>query len=414
MEATLYKKLLPVIIDNWKYIIFSPFSKKFISLSKEQFNNIDDLSSQIDTNMLWKFDQNVYKEWQLTIVTTNKCNLWCKYCYEDAWAWESISYETAIKWVDYIFSRSDKPIKILFHWWEPTLCMDLIEGVFNHIKTNYWNRKFQLHLITNGIFNDAIVETFKKINIAVTISCDWYPAIQNYNRPLRQGWDSAGIVESNILKLKEKWIPLQILSIITDKSVNKLDEIIKYFHNLWVDRIRLEPLIEEWRATQCHLNQPDWELFGINFIKALDLAKDLGVTLTQSSLFHLIDPVFTFCSCEKWNNITILPDNRIALCHELNAANEYQINTRVIGEYKDWKINIDMDRINKYDEKTNIENNKECAQCFAKLICGWGCPTRNMSKTNKLWELNENLCKLRKKIIKEFILRTYHNSLDDK
>jgi hypothetical protein len=33
------------------------------------------------------------------------------------------------------------------------------------------------------------------------------------------------------------------------------------------------------------------------------------------------------------------------------------------------------------------------------LICWWGCPTRNMSENNKLWELNENLCKMRKKII---------------
>jgi hypothetical protein len=32
-------------------------------------------------------------------------------------------------------------------------------------------------------------------------------------------------------------------------------------------------------------------------------------------------------------------------------------------------MEINTDKINKYDEKNNVENNKECINCFAKLIC---------------------------------------------
>jgi hypothetical protein len=39
MKTSLYNKLLPIIINNEKIIIYSPFSRKIVELSEQQFND---------------------------------------------------------------------------------------------------------------------------------------------------------------------------------------------------------------------------------------------------------------------------------------------------------------------------------------------------------------------------------------
>lgn len=381
-------------------------------IDKDKIHDKDVYQKLLKNNFFWKIKKES-EDGHLTLVVTNNCNLWCKYCYENAWLGKTITFELAKAAIDDLAKKTNDPIKILFHWGEPTIAISLIKEIYDYIENVYADREYRMHLITNGVFSHETFKILKEINIAVTISCDWYPEIQDKNRPLKDWNNSSIIVENNIKNFINAWLPLQVMVIITDQTVNKMWKIIKYFHSLWVTRIRIEPLISEWRASYCSLNPPDWRIFADNFMNAIQLAKELGITLTHSSLFYIASPTYTFCSCGRWNNLTLLPDWRVALCHEINAANEYQIATRIIGRYdpKQKYIEIDRKKVNDFDKKVNVISNKSCSQCPVKRICWWWCPTRNMSGNNTLWWLNKNLCKMRQEIIKQCIVKMYKESI---
>ena len=48
-----------------------------------------------------------------------------------------------------------------------------------------------------------------------------------------------------------------------------------------------------------------------------------------------------------------------------------------------------------------------CVECFAAPICGGGCPTRNMTVTGVVGTLDDNLCRMRKKILRGVLTKMY-------
>ena len=72
----------------------------------------------------------------ITLVTTNRCNLRCKYCYQDREDKTDMSWEIAKAGLDLLFEASrermaqtNKPesLTVLFYGGEPVLTFDLME-----------------------------------------------------------------------------------------------------------------------------------------------------------------------------------------------------------------------------------------------------------------------------------------------
>ena len=107
--------------------------------------------------------------------------------------------------------------------------------------------------------------------------------------------------------------------------------------------------------------------------------------------------------------MTVGVDGTVLMCHEVNDASETERMLRTVGSYDRARrtFNICPEKMNHYESITCKENNAACVDCFAALICGGGCPTRNMSVTGVVGTLDDNLCKMRKRIIRGILTKMY-------
>jgi len=109
----------------------------------------------------------------LTLHTTNKCNLACDYCFVPHGK-ISMTKEIAFKAIE-LASAGSKSTGILFYGGEPLLEKELIYSVVEHCAKieKDTGHKFSYKITTNGILLDEdFLKYSQKINMAIGFSCD--------------------------------------------------------------------------------------------------------------------------------------------------------------------------------------------------------------------------------------------------
>jgi uncharacterized protein len=193
----------------------------------------------------------------ISLVVTRNCNLWCLYCFARGWEENNnMSFASAKKLIDKLMINQQlKHIKITFFWWEPTLNPLLIKQVINYCN-DIKDKKFSYHITTNWITSTNMLDFLVNNNVWITISSDWYPEIQDKNRPLKNWLKSSIILEKNIKYLIQKWKVFKVRVTVTVDIVEKMKDIAEYFYALWCEIIHFEPMNTSGRWDL--LASPDW------------------------------------------------------------------------------------------------------------------------------------------------------------
>lgn len=97
---------------------------------------------------------------QFTIVWSNKCNLTCDYCcvYDSLNKGSSLSIEDAVKFFEWqlpLYSKEEEHV-VEFFGGEPTLHMDEIRALMNHLELYFSDYNLSYRIYTNCIFNKTI------------------------------------------------------------------------------------------------------------------------------------------------------------------------------------------------------------------------------------------------------------------
>lgn len=97
---------------------------------------------------------------QFTIVWSNKCNLTCDYCcvYDSLNKGSSLSIEDAVKFFEWqlpLYSKEEEHV-VEFFGGEPTLHMDEIRALMNHLELYFSDYNLRYRIYTNCIFNKTI------------------------------------------------------------------------------------------------------------------------------------------------------------------------------------------------------------------------------------------------------------------
>ncbi len=121
-----------------------------------------------------------------TICVTQKCNLNCRYCYQQHDG-KSISFETAKRCIDEIFQKdavnADR-IEINFIGGEPLLQFDLLKELYEYTKATY-EKDFYFFTTTNGTLLDEGMKSWfseHKKTFILGLSLDGDKEIHDYNR----------------------------------------------------------------------------------------------------------------------------------------------------------------------------------------------------------------------------------------
>ena len=166
----------------------------------------------------------------LTVLPNNMCNFSCYYCYSAKGRNNSqLELKNLKVAIDYFFSNKEtipqKTLTISFMGGgEPMLSWDCVESgiLYARKMAKEKSRRLNIRIITNGsILDNKHLQFFKDNSVDVSVSFEILPEIQDSQRKHYE------LVSSNIKRLIDYGIPLQINSTITKENVHRMEEMIE-------------------------------------------------------------------------------------------------------------------------------------------------------------------------------------------
>lgn len=192
---------------------------------------------------------------RMMLSVTHRCNLACSYCYAGHATPSTMSLATAHKAVDFAFAHaaSNEPIEFSFGGGEPLLCVDLLKATITYIRDQQarYHQPVRLQITTNGTICDAgLLQWLQAEAIALTISLDGPPEVQNRYRSFRHGEGSFAIVKANLAWALAELPTVQVNTVYGPEMLPFLPEVVAYLVELGVRALQLLPdLSATWPDT---------------------------------------------------------------------------------------------------------------------------------------------------------------------
>lgn len=188
---------------------------------------------------------------------------------------------------------------------------------------------------------------------------------------------------------------------ITDFSVDYMEKIVEWLHTLGGNQIQFEPISIAGRATLStkgdSLTRPSVQEFAKNLKLSILKAASLGVSVTNSSFMNLMNPPSEFCDGNIKHRFAVSYTGDVTTCVEVQDQCHPVYNEFVVGkyDYKQESIVFHKDRRSRACSKCNFSTQDlTCSTCFARPICGGGCPVRNYHTTGDSGEVDPYRCEL--------------------
>ena len=180
-----------------------------------------------------------------TLLVTQRCNLECDYCYIGKGP-SRMSVDVATRVVDFAFRRTpqSEKIEIGFFGGEPLLELPLIEEIACLVRSQpgYTPERVGLTVVTNGTpVTVRALDLLCRHDIALGISCDGPPDLQDRHRRFRDGRGTGARVEAAIRQALERFPAVMVNAVYGPDTVRELPRSVEYFARLGVRQIYLSP-----------------------------------------------------------------------------------------------------------------------------------------------------------------------------
>lgn len=191
-------------------------------------------------------------------------------------------------------------------------------------------------------------------------------------------------------------------------------ETVRYFADLGLQTLHFEPITKAGRgkADDINLKRATLEEYLSNYISALDVARETNISIISSSYMNFLAPSQKFCDAMAGSRLVGSYSGDITCCVEVqDSCHPYSANA-IVGRVLPQTsiINFDNEKYEKLLRNSNIEQNEDCKECFAKYCCGGGCPVKNYYYSG-CETADSYRCSLTKGILKNVLNRIYKESL---
>lgn len=398
---------LPAVLKDEEWIIFSPYAGEVVRIPMNDINdgNIKDSlttrgffgsPSPLGPGQLGDY-------FQLTLITTSNCNLRCRYCFANAGDSDfRMSEKVAFASVRYGLERAaGRKLLISFFGGEPSLTPDLVKSVVDYAREKHDEfgvKDVMFNITTNGVIGKGFLEFLIQNDFFLTISMDGIPAVQNDQRPLKNGSPSSPLVEETIKTLVASKHEFMVRATVTKNSVNSLPETAVYLSHLGVSQFHCEAINLAGRAIMetkgQPMERPTAEEFIENLIRTIECAADNGMNVLNSAYMNLLQPSVHFCDGVGGNRCSVTYLGEITTCLEVQGGCHPTADFFIVGCYDEDRDSIIINprkRANVCGSPI-IESNKACRDCFARFVCGGGCPIRNYHTTGDIATIDPFRC----------------------
>lgn len=315
----------------------------------------------------------------LILVLTGSCNFGCVYCYA--------SHQKPIKMTPQVISRTvgmlreeasagvHKPVIVQFTGGEPLLAFDRLQAAVQQLEAERLPVSFQLQ--TNGSLVTAEQAAFiRKHHIAVGVSLDGIPAVNDRLRPFADGSPSTAATVRGIRQLGDAGIEIGITCVVSKENVLHLTDLVDLAYYLGnVRQIGFNLLRPCGRGKG--LDKPSSKEVREGIEAALQRVKEMkeltGRELIVSQLAKIrklqqgYQP-FSHCYALHEAGLYVDPVGDIYGCASLSGQGEYKLGSVFtgIGKGKRAALASTLQPVVAY-----------CSACPDISLCGGGCYSRS-------------------------------------
>ncbi len=367
-----------------------------------------------------------YNGFNITIQTTEDCNMACSYCYEVNKKSKTLPYEYAEKFIDLILDDPDpaglRNMKMDYllnqgliidfiggdSLMNPELCDKILTYFqFRAYELNHkWKDRWRCSISTNGtLLGKSNVQKFLnkyKENISLGISVDGCPEIHNRNRKMKDGSDSFPKIEENwdfyLNYMREH---ANTKSTLNKDSIPFIYESIKYLHEkLKLKHINMNFIFEPMDLSEADLKLLDEQLEkSIEYIyqhrddiyvNMFDSNRAIGKAMTEETKYT------THCGAGAMPCLTV--NGKIYPCFRFVPSTMHDDSLDFnVGDI--WNGFNHKERFNivKEQYRCNISEEK-CLDCNIESSCAW-CIGGAYSESGKFYRTT-NICEITKLIDK--------------
>ncbi len=341
----------------------------------------------------------------IILFIVQECNLRCTYCYGEEGEYNNkgkMPLKIAKDAINYLFEHSEdkKNISVTFFGGEPLLDFSMIKEVVYYAKEleKNFNKKISFSITTNGtLITDEIEQFLKDHKFSVRISIDGEKEVHDANRFYPNKTGSYQEIINNTENLRNTY-KVSGRATITSKGLN----IIRTFNHLYklkFNKINMSPCIEMLNDEDYDLLIENYKIMINDFIEALS-RKEYEKIKKMSFILTLLDTIHhggsQLKNCGAGNNMLA-----VDIHGNLYPCQRFVINQNyIVGDIYEGLNKI---KYNDIISDMLLENNPTCKECWAKNICGGGCPHENLVMTNSIKIPYYNYCKLMRTLIEELI-----------
>ncbi len=400
---------VPAVLKDGEWIVLSAGFNEIVTIPEAQIDD-NSIFQELSESGFFKPAIQPLKTYQLTMITTNNCNLRCGYCFAESGESETImvmSDEMAYAAVDHgVKMSAGRRLVISFFGGEPSMTGELIRNVVDYAKKQKLAEKnkggLEFSITTNGIMSSSFLDFLVVNNFRITLSSDGPPEIQNFQRPLKKGGPSSPIVEETIRRLVAHGKEFKLRVTVPESSVARMVDVVEWLHSLGGNQIHFEPISIAGRASEksgCAVfKKPPIELFIENLKKSIVRGNELGVGIVNSAFMNIATPPPEFCEGNSDNRISISYTGDITTCVEVQEKCHPASTNFIIGKY-DQESRLIMLSEKRQERSCHGTKLGSCLECFAVKICGGGCPVRNFHTTGSINEVDPYRCQVIKTIL---------------
>ena len=340
---------------------------------------------------------------KLVLNVSHNCNLACRYCFAAGYTQHpNMPIETAMRALEMIDPKM--PVDVAFFGGEPMVAWDVVKAVAERVIEVARNRrvKWGLHMTTNGTLIDKErAEALTRMGFSLLVSLDGPEAIHNENRPAKSG-NSFEQTIKGLETLKAAGSRTRIRATFTgDKP--ELVKRLEFFNRLYLGGLIQGVSIEPAVLSEGCSGSSENEGFDLsNIAREWHAAAEWWVSQVKSGTKAL--PYFYFqqigrrilygrhmgteCGAGR-GYLTIGPDGTIYACHR-EAGTE-------IGH-----LDTGFDQVKRMPWWENcLDTHLECRDCWARNICGGGCPQSRVTLGGSISAATPKLCAIRRMIFQE-------------
>ena len=349
---------------------------------------------------------------KLVFNLTHGCNLKCKYCFAaDYEKSETLSMETADKALR-LFGEKHA-IDIAFFGGEPLLAWARLVEIAEraHELAHVRGVKCRLHVTTNGtLIDDIKAVTLRRLGVSVLLSLDGPEEIHNANRPAKNG-DSFKQVMAGLNALKAAGLRPMARATFTDSDIDiaaRLD----FFHGLYeqglISGVSIEPAILSegcGAMPQCAIDKESltvaWhgaaEWYAAKFNTLPEDKRPVPLFYFRKLAQRLLNYQWMGNECGAGRGyLTVGPDGGLYACHRETGTRIGDIENGPDGDKRAaWAGNC-------------LDAHAECAGCWARYLCGGGCPQARVAVGGALDSAMPGVCAAKKIMIKEVVWLLAH------